>query len=135
MDMGMESNYAREFVFGVQSLSPVRSAGSKESLASGLTKGEAKVPSSLMLVPSSAHFSLLLLPVQSGNKQVLGDWGVGGEGLGKSNRRSKLIDIHSRTYLKGPLTSAKPVLHLSLCPQDPAVPINYGPGRGGGIDA
>lgn len=47
MDMVMESSWVREFVFGVQSLSPVRSAGSKESLASGLTKGEAKVPSSL----------------------------------------------------------------------------------------
>lgn len=48
MDMVMEYSWVREFVFGVQSLSPVRSAGSKESLASGLTKGEAKVPSSLM---------------------------------------------------------------------------------------
>lgn len=56
MDMGMESNWVREFVFGVQSLSPVRSAGPKESLASGLTKGEAQVPSSLTLVPSSSQF-------------------------------------------------------------------------------
>lgn len=113
MDMVMEFSWVREFVFGVQSLSPVRSSGSKESLASGLTKAEAKVPSSLTSVPSSAHVSLLL-PVQNGNKQVLGAWGVTGEGLGKSNRGSKWIDTHSRTYPKGPLASAKPVLHLSL---------------------
>lgn len=80
MGMGLESSWVRiQFVFACSATVPYHVCrGRKEPVVSGLTlKGR---PSPFHPNFGSIHFPLILLPVQNGNRQILGAWGAGGLG-------------------------------------------------------